>query len=337
MKSSGLALSSVIAIACGFPTLASAEQGSWTFSPEVFYGTRSKASNAINIPDFAPAPGEILYGFKDLESDRDWGAGLTVAYRLNAVQSVWLRGFHWGGFGGDGRLFTVPGAGTIGNTSTTFSAIAGNNTITNNTSGGFTAFDYDQKSSVWGLEANFQQQIVGNAGTRLAAFAGPRFIRFSDRLSMRFYEDPDDVAGTDNENQSLSIRTRNNLYGGQVGARLDQQLVAGLTLTLQGALGLYANHAERSRTFLEEEGNTTVVNDTRSQTRAAWSADLGATLSWQVLSNVSVDLGYTALRLNNVSLAPSHFERVATVDDPSIRADSAIWVHGVRFGTSIRY
>lgn len=138
---------------------AMAQSGTWTFSPEVFYGSRSGGVNPpINVEDGGPpAPGEILYSFGDLDNKEAWGGGLTVGYRLSGTQLVSVRGFAWGGFGGEGRLLTVPATGGIGNTSTTFAAVPGSNVLTNNTTGGFTAFDYDHSSRLWGLELNFQQ------------------------------------------------------------------------------------------------------------------------------------------------------------------------------------
>jgi opacity protein-like surface antigen len=135
----------------------------------------------------------------------------------------------------------------------------------------------------------------------------------------------------------LSIRLDNRMYGGQVGARLEQQLLPSVTLGLQAAFGLYANDVERRRTFVEEAISTTLLNDKISGTKMSWTTDLGATLSWQATSNLSIDLGYSALLLGNVALTPSHFERAATINDGSLRANSDVWVHGVRLGTTLRY
>lgn len=162
------------------------DAGRFTVTPEFLYWTRTRGANApINVvgPGDVPSPGESLYDFRDLDLT-GWrpGGGLTVAYRLDEMTQVWVRGFFVGQFGDSETKCIMPGCAESGGTSTTFSIEPGNATTTNNTLGGFTAFTSNPSSSVWGLEANYDRALLTGPGLRLRAFGGPRFIQFSDRI-----------------------------------------------------------------------------------------------------------------------------------------------------------
>jgi hypothetical protein len=315
---------------------APAEIVRWTFSLEGIYAQRNRATDPINTGTLDP--GEVFYDFGDLANRWAWGGAITAKYQINPLWSAWLRGMYIGEFGGNNTLCTIPASCTLGSTSTTYSVFPGNNTLTNNTLGGFTAFTSNLRSSVWSVEGNAQRDLLQSSTAKVGVYGGPRYINFRDRLAMRFFEDPDDFAGLDDEAQTLSIETKNQLFGGHLGLTVEKNLVSGLWFNGRAGIGVYANRVTRNRLFVEDEAPATVVvNDSITRTVVAWSAEVAPGFSWRVAPNATVDLGYYLLWLNNVSRAPSHFETVATIADANIRANSQVLIHGARFGVTFRH
>jgi opacity protein-like surface antigen len=294
-------------------------------------------STAINEDSTGLARGEKLFKFGDLDSSGSWGGTLTAKYRMSPLKALWLRGIYVGNLGGESELnFMVPSTGTIGDSSTTFSTNPRTGILTNNTLGGFTAFSASPSSRLWGIEASFEQVVSDAPGTRVSVFAGPRFIHFTDSVGMKFFEDPDDVTGADNETQTLSLRTTNDMYGAQVGAALEQQLTGTLFLTGSASIGLFGNHTDRARFFSEDQLGVIVINDNTSNTSVSWAAELGVGLSWRVAANASIDLGYRGTYLGNVETAAGEFANVTTAA-ATISNDSDVWIHGVRFGGTVGF
>jgi len=325
------------------PAGAGAESPGWagrfTITPEFLYWTHTPGdSPPINVigPTDTLEPGERLYDFGDLDLT-GWrpGGALTVAYRLDQVSAVWARGFYVGEFGREQSLCILPGCPKSGGSSSTFTIEPGNATTTNNTLGGFIAFTSNPSSSVWGLEANYDRTLLPGPGLLVRVFGGPRFIQFRDRIDSLFFEDANDLAGTDNEIQGVTIEVLNNLVGAQVGVDLRQPLIQTLFVDARASAGVFANIVERDRRFEEfETGSTFVLDDNRTGAHVAEAVEASLLLSWQFLPNWTASVGYQMLFLNDVSVAPSHFQTVAVPGDTSLRATSSVIFHGavVRLG-----
>lgn len=337
------ALATALSLLPGRVEAQAAGPSRFTLGADLLFWTRA-GGDTPPINELGPgdviSPNEILYDFDDVPRDGYRpGSAFTLAYQLDDTSQVWARGFFILERARSRTLCIIPGCGVSGGTSSTFSFAPGNLTTTNNTRSGFTAFDSETTSSVWGVELNYDRAVVGGAGGfQVRAFGGPRFIRFHDHIEMRFFENVADLQGTGDQVQGVDILVINNLVGAQAGADARLPLTSTLSVGARASFGLFANVVEREREFREfQAGFQFKLADSRTWTRFAQVVEAGLTLMWDFWPNWTASVGYQALFMNDVSVAPSHFRTVAVRNDSASRADSSVIFHGTMARIGLRF
>jgi hypothetical protein len=230
---------------------------------------------------------------------------------------------------------------------------------------------------LWGTEANLVCKAWHCDCVRWQVLAGVRYLDLDESLDLFFerqaipgsgaavffqgtpYPDPSAVSARD------SFRTRNQFYGGQVGAR-GEMTFGWVFLTFGGKLAVGNVHES-----LDIAGASTLVqpglpnvsvpgglfaaaSNIGHYTRDEFSVMPEAELSigCQIIDNVRVFVGYNILYLNKVARPGSQFDQVvdtrATVIDPGFSGEKTtfprpvfgetnFWAQGLDFGVQLSY
>ena len=133
--------------------------------------------------------------------------------------------------------------------------------------------------------------------------------------------------------------TTNNLYGLQIGA--DGKLFECGRFSINGLIkvGGYWNHASESTGVSLEK---TVYPSGASTNHAAFVGEAGLQCKYQVTRGLALKLGYEALWLDGVALAPGQIQETytiapATVYSLGVNSNSGVLFHGVTAGLEFSF
>jgi len=173
------------------------------------------------------------------------------------------------------------------------------------------------KSRLHSAEANLRWQAAPN----VVYFAGARWIQLRERMSLKV------------DTASLQFDTSNRAIGPQIG--VDWRVIApaaasGFFVDADARLGWLFNDSSASMRVLTDTANG-------SSDKGIVAAEAGLTLGYQVSPNAEWRLGYRALWLDSVALAPQQLPGTNfTTGTVNIARDDYL-VHGVTFGFVVRH
>ena len=170
--------------------------------------------------------------------------------------------------------------------------------------------------------------------------AGFRFFQVNDVLTLTSL--PGDAALGPAD---LSVATNNNLYGGQVGAKLDWRFLPSVRLNVVPKF-LLAGNAITDTTTLTDASGTTATFASGAPLRVhsqlgvfSWLGSVDTGLAWDVTDHWSLSLGYRVVGVGNIAQADGQWPIVlaspASLD--GIAAGSSTIVHGGFAGFEARY
>ena len=158
-------------------------------------------------------------------------------------------------------------------------------------------------------------------GGRASWLVGFRYINLDERFNI--HASDLDTAGSD-----YRIETWNNLFGGQVDARVvSEGEKFGWDLT--GKAGIFANDCGQ-RTFLGDFGNTFVFRDSSTlHVQTAMDVDLSWSAFWRFNDTWSVRGGYNLMWVYGLALAPDQLDFSTALDDAGkVAASGGVLLHG---------
>lgn len=262
--------------------------------------------------------GSEVFGSGDLNFGAGWGPQIGAYRCLDCCNSVGVEFFaidSWSAnetvAGNISVLFPslvyLPEQGTPGAPST-----------------GYGVATYDYHSRLYNTEVNLRHRC--GADGWLTALVGFRAIELSEQFGAVFT--------TGQVSPSFSIDTNNHLYGLQIGALAN--LYNNGPWFIDGAVkaGVYGNSARQ--TTREDYtsvpgGQTTLVS--AHGTNCAFVGDLSVALGRQITDRLAARIGYTALWIEGVALAPDQLDNV----DPSANLatldhNGGVFLHGAFAG-----
>ena len=192
---------------------------------------------------------------------------------------------------------------------------------------------------------------MGGGGAVFTWLMGPRFLRF--RENMLFASDLADTAFTGTADElGYNINVENNLLGFQLGGRAD--FAVGQRLSFYSGLkfGLFGNDMNQHQVIWDGLGNIAEVNDPASpfdgeiydvssnKTDVSFLGELDLGLNYRISNCWSANVGYRAVAVSGVALAPSqiprdYFDNLAGVRD--IYSNGSLVLHGAYAGVSFNY
>ncbi len=270
----------------------------WELGIDGVYGARNNSTGTPIASDFV----STFFDSREFDFDREFGGDV----RLRLRREAWtFEGRYFGGFsfGSDVGGIVPPAYNLLSNPPETLFP------------GGVfpTVNRYD--SRLHSAEANVRWQAAPN----VTYFAGARWLKLNEYFSF--------------DRDNLQTRSATQAIGPQIGVdwrALQPAPSGGLFVDVDARLGwLFADHSASSHLF--------AASARGSADRSLLAAEAGITLGWLVSPNAEWRLGYRALWLDNVALAPSQLPGTNfTAGTINIARDDYL-VHGVTFGFVVRH
>jgi hypothetical protein len=194
---------------------------------------------------------------------------------------------------------------------------------------------WNYTSQLYTAEVNARWRL----GDRVTALAG-----------FRWFDVTEDLQGVLLPPEPLSTgsfwdsRTKNNLYGVQIGA--DVKLLRRDRFSIDGVLktGMFDNHAEETTTVRMQRIQ---FPETAATDHLAFVGEIGVQCKYQVAERLSIRAGYEALWLDGVALAPGqiaetycHYSIVPqeiTVTPLGVNCNSGVFYHGANAGLELSF
>jgi hypothetical protein len=160
---------------------------------------------------------------------------------------------------------------------------------------------------------------------------GFRFLDWHEQLK---------IASTDNTTATTSdysVKTGNNMYGGQVGWNGDIDLGIGVTtVKMRGAF--FGNQANQ-QTSLNDFGNTfNVLNTNNSSSGATSLAELGFSHTLSPNEHIEVRIGYNFMWIHGLARAPGNVDLSFGPNTGTIvQMHDDVFLHGASVGSTFRW
>lgn len=239
------------------------------------------------------------------------------------------------------------------------------------------AFTFSSSSRFWGFETNGLVNLIRSGGTGLDLLAGFRYLDLSESIQVNTQSTPlpggvgffagSPVLGPNALAIQDAFATRNQFYGGQIGARgrfqsgrllcdvtgkvafggVHQNVRAGGSTYLLGPDGSIQGRANGGLLALPTNIGRRTSND------GAVVPEVGVRVGYQITPRLGAHLGYTLIYFDNVLRPGDQINRVVNLTqvpssanfgtltgprEPTPQAnDSRFWAQGVNFGLSFRY
>jgi hypothetical protein len=213
-----------------------------------------------------------------------------------------------------------------------------------NSSGAFDNDDYREaaahaaiyRSSLHSAEVNFKHRPGVYWGVRTTLLGGFRFVYLRETLIFATFDDhhfaptnPDDA-----EQAGYSIRTRNLMFGGQIGANLNAPLAfiaPFLSVEATVKFAALANFA-RQKSYFDNDHGRDVVTGSRSKTAFATVTEGSLRAAIEVNPNVVVFVGYNVMYVTGVATAPRQYG-----DFNRLKTNASLLYHGPTAGVKVLF
>ena len=165
-------------------------------------------------------------------------------------------------------------------------------------------------------------------------FAGFRYLNLGDKLDILAQRN--EVGGL--EEGSYGVRTSNNLFGGQIGAKIRRSTECfGWEAT--GKAGVFYNDARESQWVTDFPNYALRPYVSDSQGRAAFVGELNFSAIYHLSCSTDLRLGYNVLWIDGVALGPNQLDyRFATAPSGNqVNASGGMLMHGVNLGAETRW
>jgi hypothetical protein len=160
-------------------------------------------------------------------------------------------------------------------------------------------------------------------------FVGFRFLSLEEEFS---------ILATDFEESSTeyNIRTRNHLYGAQVGAQL-RRCTGSWSFEGIGRAGIYYNDAERIVAPLVDFPDFEFrPGSSDSIGRVAFIGDVNFNAIYHLNETWGLRAGYNFIWISGVALAPDQLD-FENLDEPHFASTGGVFLHGANFGLEARW
>jgi hypothetical protein len=172
---------------------------------------------------------------------------------------------------------------------------------------------------------------MGCSSRSVEWLAGFRYLNLNELAAISAF---DSAEGT----TAYQVRTRNNLYGGQLGART-RHCRGCWNLEATGKAGIFGNDMEQLQSPIIDFPNFQ-FRESRSSSDGdvAFVGDLNFTAIYQLTRVWGVRTGYNLIWIEGVALAPDQLDFTNTTGSGTgLFADSGVFLHGVNVGLEARW
>ncbi len=165
-------------------------------------------------------------------------------------------------------------------------------------------------------------------------FGGFRYINLGERLDIAAQR----IVGGGLEEGSYNIRTANNLYGGQLGARI-RRTRGRFGYEATGAVGLFGNSAQQSQSVTDFPDFPIRPTVSSSRSGVAFVGDFNLSGLYRLSEIWNLKAGYTVLWIEGLALAPDQldFDFAASPSGDQLHNGGGLLLHGVNIGLEARW
>jgi hypothetical protein len=175
---------------------------------------------------------------------------------------------------------------------------------------------------------NMEGNVSWQAHRYLALLAGVRYMSVDDDLGMHF--------DTGLNVANIGIASRNNLWGGQLGAQgrypvLTPDLLVGATVK-----AAYLHNSAKNRfNLIQQTGPSFSAGG--HDGRNTWAFELGMDLRYNIFPMVTVLAGYQGLWIGRIAHATDQLNRFNLITAGGDVSARSVWFHGPRAAIVIRF
>ena len=196
-------------------------------------------------------------------------------------------------------------------------------------------------NQIYSAEINLvSAPLVANydSGFGMSWFLGGRYFRFDERLAFSSVDAGFDFGDDPTMEATYAIDVENNLYGFQVGSRMDWMITRRLGLYATPRVGVYANDIDhRSQAYRHDMMSAFDISSSKEDVALMAELDLG--LNYQVSPRWRAYAAYRAVGISGVALSddqiPQFIEDVAGITD--IDSSGEVILHGAVIGAEYNY
>ena len=215
--------------------------------------------------------------------------------------------------------------------------------------GGFSAtpvegFDYNEivsslgRSRMDSFELSLRHRLrMPSDPLQVSVFYGIRYIDVSEQFG---YFSQSQIPLGVGSTQSIDVRTRNDLFGGQIGTLLEWHIEPQWWLDTRLCAGLYNNRASQSTAYSETGGSTSENSLRNSGDRGTVGAEVSLALVYHISQCLSTQFGYHFLWLDRVALAAENFETdpgILREGPAQLNTKGTIMYHGPFLGLTLAW
>ena len=183
-----------------------------------------------------------------------------------------------------------------------------------------TNFRVDYSSNLHNAEVNHVQSCC-----YFDLLAGFRYVSFDEDLNLNASGGP---FGTGN----YHVATQNDLYGGQIGARING-LLGCWPWQITGKAGIFLNDVDQSQSIVDPLFGTLRPVTTTSDTAAAFVGEVSCLTTIPLTKIWSLRAGYNLMWIENVALAPDQLDFTFTPTSGTMLNDNGgVFLHGANVG-----
>jgi hypothetical protein len=172
---------------------------------------------------------------------------------------------------------------------------------------------------------NAEANMIGTDGP-FSLLGGFRYLSLYEKLNIR-------ATDLDTGSGDYRIRTTNNLFGGQLGARFCRSY-GRIGWDATGKAGLFGNSANEWQ-FVTDAVPGSFLRDRRSASGAqvAFVSDINVSVYYRLFSFLTLRAGYNLLWVDGVALAPGQLDFTNTaVSGSNLRSGDGFFAHGASAG-----
>lgn len=198
-------------------------------------------------------------------------------------------------------------------------------------SGGFTGaarHDVDYDADMGSLEVNFIQPLQDG----FHWLVGVRGVMLDEDLELFSFDEFPII-----DSGKLNVATENRMLGVQVGVKGGKNIADKVAISGLGKVGAFVNWQDKDLDYYETEGGDS-FKDSDSGTEFSWLVEAGINLDFAVSKNATLSIGYMALYLGGVALAPDNFpEANSAAEFTKFDGDGDTFYHGGRIGLAVNF
>lgn len=188
------------------------------------------------------------------------------------------------------------------------------------------------RSKFYNAELNYWRHFTPRRGDyfSLSGIIGARYMQLNEKFNLTFYKGDD--------TSHYRIRTRDHLYGLQVGLDLMVNPTVCISWEFVGKVGPALNHSEQ-HTFLSDDNDMTTLRKFRKKKfNAVFFADVEGILTFQWTAHVNLHAGYKFMYLNGVVLAPEQIDKKTSAHSGKrVHDGGVIYIHGLTAGVNFGF